>query len=469
MGYYLAIDIGASSGRHVLGHVADGKIQLEEVHRFENGLYEKNGHRCWDTEMLFREIINGMKKCAELSKIPISIGIDTWGVDFVLLDADGVMLGDSVAYRDGRTKDMDTAVEEIIPFDTLYGITGIQKQIFNTVYQLMAVKKQQPDLLQKAESLLMMPDYLNYLLTGVKKQEYTIATTTALVNAESKAWDKELLQRLGYPQKLFGPLSAPGTAVGPLTPEIRSLVGFQTEVLLPASHDTGSAYLAVPAKDEHAVTISSGTWSLLGLESPEPLLTERAKTENFTNEGGYGYRYRFLKNIMGLWMIQSVRRELHKKYSYAQLEAFAKEHADFPSVVDVNKDIFLAPDSMIEAIRQECRDTGQKVPEAVGKVVQCIYQSLSGCYADAVRGLSKITDRQFTGIHIVGGGSKDSYLNALTAEKTGLPVYAGPTEGTVIGNLMAQMLRGGEITDLKEARKSVQNSFHIIKYEGETV
>ena len=468
MRYYLAIDIGASSGRHVLGHVENGKIQLEEIHRFDNGLTEKDGHLCWDTEMLFQEILTGMKKCAEAQKIPATIGIDTWAVDFVLLDAEGNMLGDSVAYRDGRTKNMAAAVEDIIPFDELYAVTGIQKQPFNTIYQLMALQKQQPDLLRKAESLLMIPDYLNYLLTGHMLQEYTNATSTALVNAHGKTWDKGLRQRLGYPEKLFTPLSMPGTTVGPLRSEIRQYVGFESQVILPATHDTGSAYLAVPVKDEHAVTISSGTWSLLGLENAEPILTKRAQTENFTNEGGFDYRFRFLKNIMGLWMIQSVRRELHKKYSYAQLEAFAKEYADFPSVVDVNKDIFLAPESMIEAIRQECRDTGQQIPEAVGEITQCIYKSLSSCYADAIHGLEEITGRNFTGIYIVGGGSKDGYLNALTAEKTGLPVYAGPTEGTVIGNLMVQMLRGGEFSSLREARKSVRNSFHIIQYGGET-
>lgn len=468
MRYYLAIDIGASSGRHVLGHVENGKMLLQEIHRFDNGLQKKNGHLCWDTELLFREILSGMKKCAELSKTPESVGIDTWGVDFVLLDAKGNQLGDSVAYRDGRTKDMDVAVEERIPFDGLYAITGIQKQSFNSIYQLMALQRQQPELLQQADALLMMPDYFHYLLTGNKHQEYTNATSTALVNAKNKTWDKELLQKLDYPEKLFGPLSSPGTVVGPLSPEIERQVGFSCRVVLPATHDTGSAYLAVPAKDEQAVTISSGTWSLLGLESPEPILTSTAQTENFTNEGGYEYRFRFLKNIMGLWMIQSVRRELGKKYSYAQLEAFAKEHTDFPSVVDVNKNIFLAPDSMIEAIRQECRETGQRIPEAVGEIVQCIYQSLSACYADAIRGLTEITGRRFTAINIVGGGSKDGYLNALTAEKTGLPVYAGPTEGTVIGNLMVQMLRGGEFRDLQEARRSVRKSFPITKYEGES-
>lgn len=466
MRYYLAIDIGASSGRHVLGHVEDGKIQLEEIHRFDNGLIEKDGLLCWDMEMLFRETVTGIQKCAKVKKIPATVGIDTWAVDFILLDADGNMLGDSVAYRDGRTKGIDAAVEKIIPFDELYALTGIQKQPFNTIYQLMALQKQQPDLLQKAKSLLMIPDYLNYQLTGKKLQEYTNATSTALVNAESKNWDKTLLQRLGYPEKLFTPLSMPGSTVGPLRPELERLIGFQADVVLPATHDTGSAYLAVPVKDEHAVTISSGTWSLLGLESSKPILTKRAQTENFTNEGGYDYRFRFLKNIMGLWMIQSVRHEFHKKCSYAELEAFAKECADFPSVVDVNKDVFLAPGSMIEAIRQECGRTGQQIPETVGEITQCIYQSLSSCYAEAVRGLEEITDRRFTSVHIVGGGSKDGYLNALTAQKTGLSVYAGPTEGTVIGNLMVQMLCGGEFTDLQEARQSVKNSFHITQHKG---
>ncbi|MGB4661937.1 MAG: FGGY family carbohydrate kinase, partial [Mobilitalea sp.] len=290
--YYLAIDIGASSGRHVLGSLNNGRIQMEEVYRFENGLIKKNGHLCWDIDQLFEEIKNGLKECKRIGKIPMSLGIDTWGVDFVLLDKEDRILGETIAYRDNRTKGMDKKVADIISQEELYQRTGIQKQIFNTIYQLMAVKQDTPENMKQAACFLMIPDYLNYLLTGKKMSEYTNATTTQLVNAESKNWDEELMTLLGIKKEMFLPLSMPKTTVGLFSEEMEKEIGFTCTVVLPATHDTGSAVLAVPAREEDFIYISSGTWSLMGIESAAANCTINSMEHNFTNEGGYDYRYR---------------------------------------------------------------------------------------------------------------------------------------------------------------------------------
>ena len=475
---YLAVDIGASSGRHILGHVEDGRLVLEEVYRFENRQLRRNGHDCWDMENLWQGILEGMRACKALGKIPDTMGIDTWAVDYVLLDGEGNQIGDAVAYRDGRTTGMDALVDAIVPRSDLYARTGIQYQTFNTVYQLMALKQEHSEQLERAERLLMIPDYFNFRLTGVKKQEYTNATSTSLVNAADKTWDRELIARLGLPGKLFGELSVPGTVVGDLTPQIQEAVGFNTTVILPATHDTGSAFLAVPAQDDRAVYLSSGTWSLLGVENEAPITTEASRLQNFTNEGGAWYRFRYLKNIMGLWMIQSIRRELNgvayvagktsahaagRVYSFPDLIEEAKKAADFPAVVDANDDCFLAPDSMIDAIKAFCAKTGQPAPATVGEIMQTVYRSLARCYKDAIEGLRQLTGKQYTSVNIVGGGCQDGYLNQMTADATGLPVYAGPVEGTAIGNLMVQMIAGGEFPDLAAARAAIRRSFQIHK------
>lgn len=298
--YYLAVDIGASSGRHILAHLEDGKMVLEEIHRFPNGMVQKDGENVWDVDELFAQIKLGMKKCAEAGKIPVSIGIDTWGVDFVLLDAEGKRIGNAVAYRDGRTKGMDEEVYKKIPEDELYARTGIQKAIFNTIYQLMALKVKKPEQLEKAETMLMMPDYFHYLLSGVAATEYTNATTGQLVSPVTKDWDMELIEKLGYPKKIFQKLVTPGTVLGELTEEIQKEVGFNCKVVAPATHDTGSAVIAVPTESDNTLYISSGTWSLMGTELMEANCSRESKLHNLTNEGGYDYRFRFLKNIMGL-------------------------------------------------------------------------------------------------------------------------------------------------------------------------
>lgn len=461
MNYYLAVDIGASSGRHIIGWVQDGKMMLEEVYRFENNLQKKNGSLCWDTDHLFASIVEGMKACKQAGKIPTTMGIDTWAVDFVLLDEQGNRLGDTVGYRDRRTEGMDKLAEQTLSFEDLYAKTGIQKQLFNTLYQLLAVKKADPQLLEQAKRFLMIPEYFNYRLTGVAKNEYTNATSTAMVNAHTKTWDTELMNLYGIPTHLFGDLAMPGETVGNLLPELREQVGFDCTVILPATHDTGSAFLAVPAQNDTSVYISSGTWSLLGVENKQAITTPQSAKANFTNEGGYEYRFRYLKNIMGLWMIQSIRRNFDKRYSFADLENMAKECADFPSVVDVNHPDFLAPESMVEAVKNRCAATGQAVPQSVGELMQCVYQSLARSYAEAIKELSQLTGVTYTHIHIVGGGSKDGYLNSLTAKATGLPVMAGPTEGTALGNLMVQMIGGGDFADLQAARAAIGNSFAL--------
>lgn len=476
MNYYLAIDIGASSGRHILGHVENGKMVLEEMYRFDNLQVRKNGHDCWDMDNLWNGIMGGLKACGAAGKIPVTIGIDTWGVDYVLLDENDQVLGDAVAYRDSRNEGMDLEVSKFITPEALYARTGIQKQPFNTIYQLMAQKLECPEQIVNAKRLLMVPEYLNFLLTGVKKSEYTIASTGSLLDAHKKDWDRELIEMLGLPQDIFGELHMPGTVVGELLPRIQEEVGYNANVILVAAHDTGSAFLAVPAKDDNAVYLSSGTWSLLGVENEKAITTEASRQANFTNEGGAWYRYRYLSNIMGLWMIQSVRRELNgvsyvagkdnrvatgKKWSFPNLIAEAEKEEGFNAVVDVNAPCFLAPESMIQAIKDECARTAQPVPETVGQIMQCVYTSLSQCYRDAIHALEGLTGKHYTSINIVGGGCQDGYLNRRTAQATGLTVYAGPVEGTAIGNLLVQMIEAKEFENLQAARNSIRSSFEI--------
>lgn len=463
--YYLAIDIGASSGRHILGYMDEGKMKIEEVHRFDNGMMDVNGSKCWDTDKLFNEIKLGMKKCKDMGKVPVSVSVDTWGVDFVFIGKDGKRLGNAVGYRDSRTKDMDKEVYKYISEASLYERTGIQKQLYNTIYQLMALKINQPDFFNDAENLLFTPDYYHYLLSGVKAAEYTIATTGQLVNPMTKDWDYELIDCLGYPRNIFPKMFKPGTILGNLLPEVQEEVGFDCNVIMPASHDTASAVMSVPAMGIDSVYISSGTWSLMGVELEKAICTPDSMKANFTNEGGYDYRYRFLKNIMGLWMIQSVRGELDKKYSYAELCELAEEEKDFLSRVNVDDDIFFAPDSMIEAIKEYCKNSNQPIPETVGQLSAVVYQSLADAYGAAIKEIEDITGKKYEAINIIGGGSNADYLNKLTAKRTGMTVYAGPTEATAIGNLVAQMICDGTFENLSQARKNIFDSFDVKKYE----
>lgn len=465
--YYLAVDIGASSGRHILGTMQDGKIIIEEVYRFENGMVKKDGHLYWDVEQLSKEIIAGMKRCRDIGKIPETVGIDTWAVDYVLLDKEDQIIGSTYGYRDNRTLGMDREVARLIPPENLYMRNGIQKLQFNTIYQLMAAKLQEPETLTNADSLLMIPDYFNFVLTGVKKSEYTNATTGQLVNVETKDWDWNLIETLGFPKTIFLPLTMPGTVVGSLKEEIAAQIGYQCKVMQIASHDTASAVISVPTLTDDCLYISSGTWSLLGTEIKTPICTAESREKNFTNEGGYEYRYRFLKNIMGLWMIQSVRHEYDDTYSFDEICKMAECEKEFPSRVDVNDDCFLAPENMTEEIKEYCRRSNQPVPESLGQLAAVIYQSLAESYAETIDAVEHLTGKKFEAINIVGGGSNAAYLNELTTRKSGRTVFAGPSEATAIGNIAVQMIESNELDGLEAARKCIFESFGVKEYQIE--
>lgn len=448
----------------MLASLSDGRMRLEEVYRFENGLVEKDGELCWDHERLYGEILKGMRRCKELGKIPESVGVDTWGVDFVLLDKNNQIIGNTVSYRDGRTKGMDELVYKLIPEDELYARTGIQKAMYNTIYQLMAVKTKHPEYFEQAKRLLFTPDYFHMKLLGKAVNEYTIATTSQLINPASGKWDYGLLERLGYPAEIFGDTVMPGTVLGSLTPECIEKVGYDCKVVLPASHDTASAVLAVPNVGGKNVYISSGTWSLMGVERESADCSKKAKQHNMTNEGGYGRSFRFLKNIMGMWMIQSVKKESGTNLSYAEIcEEAAKQSIN--SLVDCYDERFLAPASMTKEIADACAESGQQVPADLYETACVIYRSLAECYAKTISELEEMTGERYGCINIVGGGSNADYLNRLTAEFTGRTVYAGPGEATAIGNVAAQMLADGSFADVAEVRRCIFDSFGVNKYE----
>ncbi len=464
MDYYLAVDIGASSGRHILGWLENGILKTEEVYRFDNGMEKKDGHLCWNIEKLFNSVLEGMKKCRQLGKTPVYMGIDTWAVDYVLLDNNENIVGATYGYRDHRTEGMDRVVYGKASQEELYFRTGIQKQIFNTIFQLAAHKEKEPDILDRAQHMLMIPDYLNFLLTGVMQTEYTNATTTGLVAAASGDWDFELIDRLGFPRRIFKPIVKPGTRVGSLRRNISDKVGYNLSVMLPATHDTGSAVLSVPY-DGNGIYISSGTWSLMGIELLKADCSDKSLNKNMTNEGGFGDTFRYLKNIMGLWMIQSVRNEFGRKYSFEELCNMAEQEKDFEAVIDVNDESFLAPDSMTEAVKEYCRKHHFiRIPETPGQLAKTIYKSLSISYADTVKELEELSGRKFDAIYIVGGGCNADYLNRLTSEATGKKVYAGPSEATAIGNIVAQMIGTGLVKDRSEGRRIIYNSTDVKQY-----
>lgn len=462
--YYLAIDIGASSGRHILGHVNNGRIELEEIYRFWNGMDNVDGTLCWDVDRLFKEILEGMKRCKEIGKIPKSVGVDTWGVDFVLLDDEDKIVGKTVGYRDHRTDGMDEEVFKIIPEEKLYERTGILKAIYNTIYQLMAIKTKNPADMEKASAMLMMPDYFHYKLSGEKVQEYSEATTSQLVNPHTREWDYELIDMLGFNKKIFQKIYMPGTAIGELTEEVQKYVGFNCQVVLPPTHDTQSAIMAVPSGSEDTCYISSGTWSLMGVERDEPNCSLESKEANFTNEGGYGGKIAYLANIMGLWMIQSVRNALAPEMSYGELCDNASKET-ITTVVDCQDESFLSPDDMVEAIKTYCRNTDQQVPETLSELAAVIYNSLAKCYAEQLKQIEKLSGKKYDRINVIGGGSNAVYLNQLTAKYTGVPVHAGPGEATAIGNILTQMLQNGEFDSLKAARECVASSFEVKIYK----
>ena len=451
----LAVDLGASSGRTIVGEVEAGRIALEETHRFANGMVETDGSKRWDVDALLKEIKTGIAASGPLD----GIGIDTWGVDYGLLDADGTLLEAPFAYRDGRHETAVPEVYRLVPKERLYAITGMQELPFNTIFQLVAEGRDRPDLHQRAHRMLMMPELLTYLLTGRMQSEYSISSTTGLLNARRRDWDHDLIRTLGLPERLFGSIAMPGARVGEYE---------GTPVFCPAMHDTGSAVAAIPAvEDGQWAYLSSGTWSILGAELADPILTEDAARANFTNEGGVDGRIRFLKNINGLWLIQECRRlwaEGGNAMSFAEI-ADAADASDYAATIDPNDPRYLAPENMVGEILADLKSRGEAAPDSEGDLARCCYLSLARAYRRELDRLQAVTGRQFDRLHIVGGGCKADLLNRLTADAVGIPVHVGPAEATAIGNLCVQAKACGEFADLAQTRRAVAEAFAVQVYE----
>ena len=464
----LAFDFGASSGRAMLGRFDGRKIELEEVHRFSNDPVMVGKTLYWDVLRQFFEIKQGLVKSKAFGPID-SLGIDTWGVDFGLLDRDGRLLDNPIHYRDLHTQGAMDQVFAQVPRREVYDRTGIQFMNFNTLFQLAALKAKRPDLLERADAMLHMPDLFIYFLTGVRQTEYTIASTGQMLNPCTGEWDEELIAKLGLPLHILQEIVLPGTRVAPLSEAICSELGVQPiPVTAVGSHDTASAVVAVPATQPDFVYISSGTWSLMGIESSTPVINDLAYEYQFTNEGGYGQTTRFLKNIMGLWLIQESRRQWQREgleISFADMEKAALACEPFKSLIDADAEILSTPGDMPGRIRELCRASGQPVPETMGEVVRCIYESLALKYRVTKDKIEKMTGRQYPDLHVVGGGTKDGLLSQFTANATGSRVIAGPIEATALGNIAVQLLGQGAIKDLAEARAVIAASTELKFYE----
>ena len=457
MSYCLAIDIGASSGRHLLGEIKDGKLTITEIYRFENGIKESDSTLVWDTEALCESVVAGLAKCKEAGKIPQTVAIDTWGVDYVLLDENEKEILPCVAYRDSRTEGVPQEIYKLMDKGELYRRTGIGEQNYNTIFQLWCDK--QSGKMDKASHLLMMPDYLSWKLTGVLSHEYTICSTTGLVNAQSRSWDGEILRTLGYKKELFKEISEPCTPIGSLSEEIRARVGFDCLVMHCPAHDTASAVAACPISDD-SLFISSGTWSLVGTENTYPVTDRMAMEAGLSNEGGICGSYRFLKNIMGMWLFQSIKRELNGQYSYDEMMQMAME-SSFRELIDPTDNVFLAPKSMIEAVRNYLG----KPDLPLADILSSIYHSLANSYSKTLAEMEKISRKKIGQINIVGGGCKDRYLNQLTKRYTQRTVTAGPVECTATGNIISQMLWHDKDMTLEKARELVKRSFDAVVAE----
>ncbi len=458
----LAIDLGASSGRGIIGSYNGERLTLRENHRFSNDPVMVSGHFRWDILRIYHEIKQSIRETVLSGDRVAGMGIDTWGVDYGLIDSRGQLLSNPMHYRDLRTNGMPAVTEEKLPFRELYEITGIQSIDFNTVWQLAADLRDNPALLQSAERMLFIPDLLNYFLTGIAANEYTIASTGALLDARRRSTATEIFDRLGLP-RLLGDLVEPGNRLGRLSAAVsEELGGAQMDVINVASHDTASAVLAVPAKGEDFVYISSGTWSLMGVERSEPLISDESRRLNFTNEGGALGTIRVLKNIMGLWILQESRRQWKregKDFSFADLQTLAEAEKPLVSFINPDDPVFATPGDMPSRIVEYCRKTGQHVPENEGQIVRVIMESLAMRYRFVMEGIAALRGRPVSAIHIVGGGTKDTFLCGLTANACGIPVVAGPVEATAIGNLLMQYISAGELRDLDEARELVRASF----------
>lgn len=438
--YALAVDIGASSGRLILGHKENGELVLQEVYRFSNGIQRIGDHDCWDTDAIIASILEGMRRCYKLGCTPSTVAIDTWGVDYVLLDKQGARIGEAVAYRDNRTSGYPERLAGIIPEAIRYAHTGTACQSYNTVYQLMAALEESPDLRHDAAQMLFMPCYLSYCLCGVAKNEYTIASTSALLNPATGQWDADIAAAAQIPLNLLGEAPIrPGTCLGSLHNEIAQQIGYDCQVIAGAGHDTACAfYAASHSRAAYTACLSSGTWSLFGAELPAPIVSEAAMTAGFTNEGGVN-GVRFIKNIMGLWLLQEIRREWKERLSFAEMTELAISGSAYGGTFDATDARFLHPKAMIAEILCALQEQGETLPRNDAELLYCVHHSLALCYATALAELQALTGRKFDSIQIVGGGSQNKLLNKLTADAAQIAVHVGPVETTAMGSLMIQL------------------------------
>ncbi len=469
---YLGVDVGAESGRVIAGCWDGRRMRLEELHRFPNGPVAIAGTLRWDILRLWSEIQNGLSLAARrFGKAVVSVGVDTWGVDFTLLSKSGELLGQPFNYRDARTQGMLEKAFKRMPRAEIFAATGLQFMELNTLYQLLALQRQSPEVLAAAETLLTTPDFLNWCLSGARVSEFSIATTTQCFNPVRREWALDLLRKFDLPTNIFPEIVAPGTRIGSLRPSVAERTGLGTiEVIAPAEHDTGSAVAAVPTAHTGRANwgyLSSGTWSLLGVEIAEAQLSPRTLELNMTNEGGVDFTYRLLKNIMGLWLVQQCRRSFEARgraWDYAELVRVASEAPALRSLVDPNDERFLNPPDMPKAMQNYCRETTQPVPETEGALVRCALESLALKYRATVGSLEELTGEKIEVIHVVGGGSQNNLLNQFTADACNRPVLAGPVEATVLGNVLVQARAAGEIKDLKELREIVRASSDLREF-----
>lgn len=465
----LAYDLGASSGRALLGRLTDGRIETEELHRFPNDPVQVGGRLHWDILRLLHEMKQALLIAKQRGIEIRSLGIDSWAVDFGFVGESGELLGNPYHYRDAHTTGIMPLLFAEISEAELFARTGIQFQPFNSIFQLYALRAAGNPLLREAKRFLMMPDLLRYFLTGEMHGEFTNATTTQLFSATAKAWDPELLELLGMPADWFGDVLQPGSPAGTLSEAVQAELGVPAiPVYAVAEHDTGSAVVAVPAIDEHFAYLSCGTWSLIGTEVAEPVLTDRARELNFTNEGGACGTYRLLKNIMGLWIVNESRRAWQRAgadYSFPELVALAEGAPAFAAYIDPDDELFLPPGDMPGRIAEYCRRTAQRPPEGVGGTMRCILESLALKYRYALERVEELSGRRYGGLHMVGGGIQNTLLCRWTASAIGKPVWAGPAEGSAIGNLAVQWIAAGELADLREARRVIRDSFGVATYE----
>ena len=466
--YFFAVDLGATSGRTILGTLAEGKIELEEVTRFPNNLIEQGGHFYWDIFALYHEILQGLKDVARRGVKIESIGIDTWGVDFVLIGADGAILRNPRAYRDPVTFDaMDDYLKHVVSREEVYNITGIQFLNFNSIFQLYAMKREGNSAFEHAAKILFVPDALSWMLTGNEVCEYTIASTSQLLDPRTGLLDERLLQSIGLNRSKFGKMVKPGELIGCLTEEVRRITGLPAvPVYAVAGHDTGSAVAAVPARDENFAYLSSGTWSLMGIETKDAIISPLSYERNFTNEGGLEGTTRFLKNICGMWLLERCRKEwTDAPKDYGQLIADAMKVKPFESIINPDDPMFANPANMQQAIKDYCRQTGQKVPEGYAELTRCIFDSLALRYKQVFGYLAEMATFPINTLHIIGGGSRNDHLNQCTANATGAHVTAGPTEGTALGNIMVQAQAAGAVDDIWHMRRIIADSIELKHFE----